>query len=109
PYDAIHTNTNGESVLYVQDFSGTRSETAVTKGMESDYYVEVSGDGLSEGLRILIPTDETSSDSDEESKQDSGSLDSLLSGGKEDRKGHNRQERSFGDAPGGAPGGKPGM
>ena len=109
PYDAIHTNTNGESVLYVQDSSGTRSETAVTKGMESDYYVEVSGDGLSEGLRILIPTDETSSDSDEESKQDSGSLDSLLSGGKEDRKGHNRQERSFGDAPGGAPGGKPGM
>lgn len=108
PYDAIHTNTNGESVLYVQDSSGTRSEVAVTKGMESDYYVEVSGEGLSEGLQILIPTDETSSGSDGEGKNDSSGLDGLLSGGKGNRGDHSRQNRSSGGAPDGAPGGAPG-
>lgn len=108
PYDAIHTNTNEESVLYVQDSSGTRSEVAVTKGMESDYYVEVSGEGLSEGLQILIPTDEASSGSDGESKNDSGGLDGLLNGGKGNRGDRSRQDRSSGGAPDGAPGGAPG-
>lgn len=113
PYDAIHTNTNGESVLYVQDSSGTRSEVAVTKGMESDYYVEVSGEGLSEGLQVLIPTDEISSGSDAESKNDSSGLDGLLNGGKGNRGDRSRQDRPSGGAPdgvpGGAPGGMPGM
>lgn len=113
PYDAIHTNTNGESVLYVQDSSGTRSEVAVTKGMESDYYVEVSGEGLSEGLQVLIPTDEISSGSDGVGKNDSSGLDGLLNGGKGNRGDRSRQDRSSGGAPdgvpGGAPGGMPGM
>lgn len=108
PYDAIHTNTNEESVLYVQDSSGTRSEVAVTKGMESDYYVEVSGEGLSEGLQILIPTDEASSGSDGEGKNDSSGLDGLLNGGKGNRGDRSRQDRSSGGAPDGAPGGAPG-
>lgn len=109
PYDAIHTNTNGDSVLYVKDSSGTRSEIAVTKGMESDYYVEVSGEGLNEDLQVLIPTDETSSASDGSSKKDdSGSLDGLLNGGR-NKGDHERSNNSSGGAPGGAPGGMPGM
>ena len=101
PYDAIHTNTNGDSVLYVKDSSGTRSEVTVTKGMESDYYVEVSGEGLSEGLQILIPTDDTSSSTKTEN---SGTgLDSLMqgAGGSKPNRGYNKS--------GGAPGGAPGM
>lgn len=109
PYDAIHTNTNGESVLYVQDSSGTRSEVAVTKGMESDYYVEVSGGDLSEGLQILIPTDETSSGAEGKNDSSGSGLDGLLNGGKENKGGHSRQDRSSGGVPGGAPGGMPGM
>lgn len=101
PYDAIHTNTNGDTVLYVMDSSGMRSEVAVTKGMESDYYVEVSGEGLSDGLQVIIPTDSTSSSSDKESS--SGSLDGLMGGGKQ---GGDRGGRGGG---GGAPGGMPGM
>lgn len=109
PYDAIHTNTNGDSVLYVQDSSGTRSEVIVTKGMESDYYVEVSGKGLSEDLQILIPTDETSSSAESAEKKDnSGSLDDILSGGR-NKGNHERPDNSSGGAPGGGSGGMPGM
>lgn len=59
PYDAIHTNNSGDSVIYVQDGT-SKKEVTVTKGMESDYYVAVSGDDLSEGLNVIIPSDSTS-------------------------------------------------
>lgn len=104
PYDAIHTNTNGDTVLYVMDSSGMRSEVAVTKGMESDYYVEVSGDELSEGLQVIIPTDSTSSSSDKESS--SGSLDGLIGGGNQGGDRGGRGSRGGSGAPGG---GMPGM
>lgn len=106
PYDAIHTNSNGDNVIYVKDSaSSSQKEVTVTKGMESDYYVEVSGDGLSEGLQVIIPSDATSSgSSDSDSEKSSGAFDGLMSGnsGRE-----NRSDRGgFG---GGAPAGGPGM
>lgn len=99
PYDAVHTNTNGDTVLYVMDSSGMRSEVSVTKGMESDYYVEVSGEGLSEGLQVMIPTDSASTSSDQ--KDSGGSLDGLIGGGQQ---GGSRGNRGGGGAPGGMPG-----
>lgn len=36
-------------------------EITVKKGLESDYYVEVSGEGLEEGMRVVIPSDEIKS------------------------------------------------
>lgn len=89
PYDAVHEKTDGSNVIYVsgakrdsgssgEGSEGSYEEITVTKGMESDYYVEISGDGLSEGLSIIIPTDVTS-------EQDNDSSDSsernLLEGG----------------------------
>lgn len=86
PYDAIHKNSSGEDVIYVtQSNSGTQTDASdrqadtsadyqeipVTKGMESDYYVEITGDSLSEGMSVIIPTDETSSSSDSEEKTNS--------------------------------------
>ncbi|MDE7053009.1 MAG: efflux RND transporter periplasmic adaptor subunit, partial [Lachnospiraceae bacterium] len=56
-----------------QDSNGYR-EIEVTKGMESDYYVEISGDGLSEGLRVIIPTDSDISDGNEDTNQDTDSI-----------------------------------
>lgn len=53
-----------------KDTSSGYREITVTTGMESDYYVEVSGDGLEEGMRILIPTDETVSSSEESEEKD---------------------------------------
>lgn len=57
PYDAVHRNKNGDTVLYVEDGKGMRKEIVVTKGMESDYYVEVIGEGLQEGLQVMLPSD----------------------------------------------------
>lgn len=57
PYDAVYRNKNGDTVLYVEDGNGTRREITVSKGMESDYYVEVMGEELKEGLQVLITAD----------------------------------------------------
>ena len=92
PYDAIHKNTSGDSVIYVKDSStDTKKELVVTKGMESDYYVEVSGDGLSEGLGVILPSDSTNSKSSSGSDRTSGGLSGMMGG--------------MSGAPGGGPGG----
>lgn len=72
PYDAVHKKEDGSSIVYAVESSGenrTLREVTVTPGMESDYYIEISGDGLSEGMQIEIPTDETSAPSNEESDE----------------------------------------
>lgn len=85
PYDAIHTNSNNDNVIYVVDTSGQR-EVAVTKGMESDYYVEISGDELQEGMQVMIPSDATSESSGTDSSQTGKSMipgmDAGMSGGR---------------------------
>lgn len=75
PYDAIHKNDNGDSVIYVtEDENNTDKyeEVTVTKGMESDYYVEIKGDTLEEGMFVIIPTDETEEASDNDSSEQNG-------------------------------------
>lgn len=77
PYDAVHENEQGESVISVMERSDggpAFREVKVTKGMESDYYVEISGEELSEGMMVQIPTDETDSadESDAEDVKDGG-------------------------------------
>lgn len=80
PYDAIHTDKDQSCYIEVLDSTGTVSSDAakqnestkkitVTKGLESDYYVGISGEGLSEGLQVVLPTDETSSDTDTDKKE----------------------------------------
>lgn len=72
PYDAIHENSNGSSVVYVSEKTEegkSFTEIPVEKGVESDYYVEISGDQLREGMQILIPTDAVSDNSDEKPEE----------------------------------------
>lgn len=104
PYDAIHTNNSGDSVIYVQDGT-SKKEVTVTKGMESDYYVAVSGDGLSEGLKVIIPSDFTSSSSSKDSSDSSG-LSGMLGGGGGQGGGNMGGGAPSGGGPGG---GGPGM
>lgn len=104
PYDAIHTNNSGDSVIYVQDGT-SKKEVTVTKGMESDYYVAVSGDGLSEGLKVIIPSDSTSSSSSKDSSDSSG-LSGMLGGGGGQGGGNMGGGAPSGGGPGG---GGPGM
>lgn len=100
PYDAISQNTSGESVINVsegENGSVSKKQIVVTKGMESDYYVEVQSDELTEGMKVIIPTDSTSDSTSEESGNDS--LSGLLGGG------GGMQGGSGGGPGGGAPGG----
>lgn len=34
----------------------------VTKGIESDYYVEISGEGIEEGMEVIVPADDSMDD-----------------------------------------------
>ncbi len=73
PYDAIHENQDGTNVIYVEEMpdqdvqereiteesgntqdSNGYKEIEVTKGMESDYYVEISGDGFQRVCVLLF-------------------------------------------------------
>lgn len=56
PYDAVHEDHDGNTYINAVGDSGNE-KVCVQKGMESDYYVEISGDALTEGLRVVIPTD----------------------------------------------------
>ncbi|MCI8363330.1 MAG: HlyD family efflux transporter periplasmic adaptor subunit [Eubacterium sp.] len=72
PYDAIHEKSDGSTVVYVSEKvteGKSSTEIPVEKGMESDYYVEISGEQLREGMRILIPTDEISETAGEKTEE----------------------------------------
>lgn len=101
PYDAISQNTSGESVINVSEGENgnvSKKQIVVTKGMESDYYVEVQSDELTEGMQVLIPTDSTSDSTSEETGNDS--LGGFLGGG-----GGMQGGSGGGPGVGGAPGG----
>lgn len=108
PYDAIHENPDGSAVVYVSgntEEGKSYSEVSVEKGMESDYYVEISGDQLKEGMQILIPTDEVSTGSSEKSEEDGlGMFGGAAPGAPE---GNGKEERR-GSGGMGAPGMRPG-
>lgn len=57
PFDAVATDEEGNSILYTieTDAEGISHAKSipVTTGMETDFYIEVSGTGLKEGLPII--------------------------------------------------------
>lgn len=63
PIDAIGQNDAGESIVYVkQGGEGTDvtfEEIPVTTGDSTDYYIEISGDGLEEGMQVRASADLT--------------------------------------------------
>ena len=62
PYDCVETDADGSYYVTLED--GTK--LTVEKGVESDYYVQVISDEISEGTKVQIPissqTDTSSSD-----------------------------------------------
>ena len=60
PIDAVGQDSSGNSVIYVKQSDGTYSAMTVTTGDSNDYYIVVSGDGLSDGLVIRASADESS-------------------------------------------------
>ncbi|MDD6572294.1 MAG: efflux RND transporter periplasmic adaptor subunit [Thermoflexaceae bacterium] len=55
PYDCVTTSKEGKSTVTVVENESQRT-IEVTKGLETDYYVEISGDGITEGTEVLLPT-----------------------------------------------------
>lgn len=71
PYNSVQTDEEGG--FYIEIVKGTGSSKkaegagqdgtaerqteriAVTKGMESDYYVEITGNGIEEGMEVIVP------------------------------------------------------
>jgi multidrug efflux pump subunit AcrA (membrane-fusion protein) len=68
PYDAVVENAAGTAVVYAAVLSGDSKATSyreipVTTGMETDFFIEVSGTDLKEGMSIVsnpdaIPTEQ---------------------------------------------------
>ena len=54
PYDCVETKEDGTSIIYV-DEGGQRKEMTVEKGMETDYFAEIKGKDLKEGMTVYLP------------------------------------------------------
>lgn len=63
PIDAVGTNEDGETIVYVKTGgSGVDAlfeEAVVTTGESNDYYIEISGDSLEEGMEVRSSADLT--------------------------------------------------
>ncbi|MDO5603284.1 MAG: efflux RND transporter periplasmic adaptor subunit [Oscillospiraceae bacterium] len=61
PIDAVGTDTDGGKVVYVktsgQGANAVFEPVPVTTGEENDYYIEISGDGLEEGMEVRSSAD----------------------------------------------------
>lgn len=55
PYDCVETDEDGNHFVYKEQ-NGERVKVPVEVGMESDYYVEISGDGIDEHTQVYYPT-----------------------------------------------------
>lgn len=57
PYEAVQEAEDGS--FFVEVVQGeTTSKITVEKGIESDYYVEITGGGLAEGSEVVIPSND---------------------------------------------------
>lgn len=99
PYDCVVTDEEGNASVTV-DQNGERTEIPVTVGMQGDYYVEVSGEGLGEDTMVCYTNPMTGSQPGGETTEDAASF-SMPGGGMGGGPGG-------GEAGGGMPGGGPG-
>lgn len=81
PYDCVETDEDGNSTIYI-DKDGEKTRIPVTVGMQGDYYVEVSGDGLDENTLVYYSTPMTNSENTSgTSGEDSGMVMPMEGGG----------------------------
>ncbi|MDR0875146.1 MAG: efflux RND transporter periplasmic adaptor subunit [Clostridiales Family XIII bacterium] len=70
PYSSLSEDESGNTVIYILDESAVPAEgqaqariaIPVATGLETDYLVEISGDGLKEGLLVLTDPDGLTTD-----------------------------------------------
>ncbi len=73
PYDAITTEADGSKYITILNAAGEQQTVTVNTGMESDYYVEISGAELTDGMQVVMQTDETDS-------SDSSDMEDIMGG-----------------------------
>ncbi len=69
PYDCVTTDEEGNAAVTI-DRNGERAEIPVTVGMQGDYYVEVSGEGLEENTAVYYTNPMTGSASSGDRPED---------------------------------------
>lgn len=64
PYDAVTETTDAQGTITVitNDTQETK-EINVTLGLETDYYIEISSDEVTEGMLVVIPTNDSEASS----------------------------------------------
>ena len=55
PYDCVTADEDGNFYVNI-DQNGEKTQVPVTVGMESDYYIEISGDGIDENTKVYYST-----------------------------------------------------
>ena len=55
PDECIQINENGEYYVDTVDEAGSVTPVIVEYGMKSDYYSEIEGSGLTEGMQVVMP------------------------------------------------------
>lgn len=106
PYDCVTTDEDGNSSVTI-DKDGEKVQVPVTVSMQSDYYVEISGDDIEEGTVVYYSTpmvnNPSSGDSSSESSQDGVTFN--MGGGSMGGGPGGGGNPGGGGAPGGGPGG----
>ena len=74
PYDCVETDADGNSYVTAVADDGTETKIEVTLGLESDYYIQIISDELSEGLQVKATASSTSNNSSDESQDENNSL-----------------------------------
>lgn len=63
PYDCVQDAEDGSKYVTVINDDGTTKDVTVTTGLESDYYVEIKGDGIEKGTTVeAVVSDAPSTD-----------------------------------------------
>lgn len=63
PYEALEKDEAGQAVVYARMPGETEfSAIPVETGLETDYYVEISGDGLVDGMEVRVSTEAAAED-----------------------------------------------
>ena len=69
-YDCVETDADGNSYVTAVSDDGTETKIDVTLGLESDYYVQIISDELSEGMLVKATASSSSSGSSNDSSSD---------------------------------------
>lgn len=70
PYEAVQEAEDGSFFVELSD----HTIVPVTKGLESDYYAEINGDGIVEGVEVISPREDTDSTDPFEMMQRQGAM-----------------------------------